>query len=254
MGLLKKSSFKYKLYKNLFDSAICITGCSKYLINKFKISFPQIDSGKYLKLLNGVSKDFIFNQLSINKRNYFFSAGRFVNEKGFDLLISCFNPNKMDKLLIAGGNHKDLKKLGIQAKDNILLLGRLNKDEIIEKLLQAKITIIPSRHETFGIFILEAICCGSPLIATNVGGVKELIDDVKIKLGDEEKETFDHWVRIVEPDAQSITKEIIDLDNTKRSKEDYILTIQKIRREFVWEKRLEHYEKVIRENFKHAIQ
>ena len=38
---------------------------------------------------------------------------------------------------------------------------------------------------------------------------KELIDDVKIKLGDEEKETFDHWVRIVEPDAQSITKEII---------------------------------------------
>ena len=108
--------------------------------------------------------------------------------------------------------------------------------------------------QTFGIFILEAICCGSPVIATNGGGVKELIDDVKIKLGDEEKETFDHWVRIVEPDAHSITKEIIDLDNTKRSKEDYILTIQKIRREFVWEKRLEHYEKLIRENFKHAVQ
>jgi len=62
-------------------------------------------------------------------------------------------------------------RLGIQ--DDVLFLGN---QECIECILPlADTLLLPSEQESFGLVCLEAMSCGVPVVATNVGGVKEVV-------------------------------------------------------------------------------
>lgn len=63
------------------------------------------------------------------------------------------------------------KQLGIA--DKILYLG--NRDNIEDLLPCADLVINPSEHESFGLVPLEAMACEVPVIATNSGGVTEVV-------------------------------------------------------------------------------
>lgn len=62
---------------------------------------------------------------------------------------------------------------GIQ--DRIHFLGK--QDNVNELLPLADLMLMPSEMESFGLAALEAMACGVPSIATNVGGVPELVED-----------------------------------------------------------------------------
>jgi len=72
----------------------------------------------------------------------------------------------------SGAEHLALR-LGVQ--DRIHFLGK--QDNVNELLPLADLMLMPSEMESFGLAALEAMACGVPTIATNVGGVPELIDD-----------------------------------------------------------------------------
>jgi L-malate glycosyltransferase len=62
-------------------------------------------------------------------------------------------------------------ELGIEAKVKFL-----GKQDHIERLLpQADVLLLPSEHEAFGLAALEAMACGVPPVATQVGGLSELV-------------------------------------------------------------------------------
>lgn len=58
--------------------------------------------------------------------------------------------------------------------DRVLFLGK--QDNIYEKLAVADLMLLPSELESFGLAALEAMACEVPAIATNVGGIPEVID------------------------------------------------------------------------------
>jgi N-acetyl-alpha-D-glucosaminyl L-malate synthase BshA len=60
-------------------------------------------------------------------------------------------------------------------QDRIHFLGK--QDNVNELLPLADLMVMPSEMESFGLAALEAMACGVPTIATNVGGVPELIED-----------------------------------------------------------------------------
>ena len=65
------------------------------------------------------------------------------------------------------------RKLGV--KNDVLFLGQQN--EVHEKLSQADVFLLPSRLESFGLAALEAMACETPVIATNVGGLPEVVEN-----------------------------------------------------------------------------
>lgn len=66
-------------------------------------------------------------------------------------------------------------KLGLT--DRVRFIGNQPKARVAELMRRASLFVLPSRFENLPCVILEAICCGTPVVATPIGGVPEIIDD-----------------------------------------------------------------------------
>ena len=248
MGILKKRTLRYYFYEKLFYSVEYITGCSKYLLDEFQKIFPQIESGKYFTIHNGVGELYLTQNVTENKINHIFTAARFVPKKGFELLIEAFQKKTDHVLLIAGGNKKELDELGFEIKNGISLLGKLSPAEMATQLAESKITVIPSIIEPYGIIVAEAICCGSPVVATNVGGIPEVIALAKRNFSEEEEKVFNTWVKLVEPETGSIRVGLNKIMENYSGLEEYIKLVPKVRKQFSWSKRLDQYHNILAES------
>lgn len=62
-------------------------------------------------------------------------------------------------------------KLGV--RDRVLVLG--NQEQVVPLLSVADLFLLPSEQESFGLAALEAMACGVPVIAANVGGLSEVV-------------------------------------------------------------------------------
>jgi glycosyltransferase involved in cell wall biosynthesis len=241
MCTLSKRSIKYYLYNKLFISSVIVTGCSQYLLDQFHVLFPHLNRNKYMPLHNGVNSKFSEQKLIVQKNGYILTAARFVPKKGLDLLIKATRQFTGIHLLIAGGDENDLLDLGLKQREGMILLGPLSQEELAKYLADTNLTVIPSRKEPYGIIVAEALCCGSPVVATNVGGIQEVLSLAREKLDTIEKEVFERWVMLVEPNVESIRNGVDAVLNNNSSIKDYMSLVPKFREQFFWEKRLEKY-------------
>ena len=125
---------------------------------------------------------------------------------------------------------------------------KLSSNELAKHLTEIKLTVIPSRKEPYGIIVAEALCCGSPVVATNVGGIPELIALATEKLSPTEKEIFNHLVKLVEPEIESIRAGLNKIMENYSGLEEYLKLIPKVRKQFSWSKRLDQFHNVLAES------
>ncbi|MGY5141449.1 MAG: glycosyltransferase family 4 protein [Nitrosopumilus sp.] len=118
-------------------------------------------------------------QKSIRKyKKQIIFAGRLSPEKGMDVLLELAEILPLDiHLLILGSGPKDFMKNF--SRSNIHYLGYVPKDETISLIRGSDILIQPSLFEGISSSILEAMACRVPVITTNVGGNKEIIEHNK---------------------------------------------------------------------------
>ena len=235
-------------YKKLFYSAEFITGCSQYLLNEFQKIFPQKDSEKCFTVHNGVGKLYLSQNIKEKKYNHIFAAARFVPKKGLKSLFKAFHQITDSALLIAGGNENELEKLKLELKNGISLLGELTPADVANQLALSKLTVVPSIIEPYGIIVAEAICCGSPVVATNVGGIPEVIALAKRNFSEEEEKVFNTWVKLVEPETGSIRAGLNEIMENYSGLEEYIKLVPKVREQFSWSKRLDQYHNFLAES------
>jgi glycogen(starch) synthase len=116
-------------------------------------------------------------------RPYVFAMGRHVHQKGFDVLIRAWKElNFQTHDLIIGGSGNDTEVLQeliteLKLDEAVHLVGRLDRNGVVSHLQHATCFVLPSRHEPFGIVVLEAMAARTPVIATAVGGVPEFVTD-----------------------------------------------------------------------------
>jgi glycosyltransferase involved in cell wall biosynthesis len=79
--------------------------------------------------------------------------------------------------IVSDGDFSFFKEEIIQLKIDrqIVFHGMLEAKEIAAQLQNSDLFVLTSRFETFGVVLIEAISCGLPVVATNVGGVKEVV-------------------------------------------------------------------------------
>lgn len=106
-------------------------------------------------------------------------AGRLSKEKGSETLLEiCNNLNDDVDILIIGEGPEQEKFQKIQSqKKNIHYLGFQNHEKTISLIKGSDILIQPSLSEGISTTLLEAMACKTCIIASNVGGNLELIDN-----------------------------------------------------------------------------
>jgi glycosyltransferase involved in cell wall biosynthesis len=114
--------------------------------------------------------------------NYAVYVGRLGAEKGLHTLLSAWKQMRGYTLKIAGaGALRD--SLQQQAQSECLdveFLGALACDDVFRIVSDADFLIMPSEaYEVFGLAVIEAYACGTPVLAARIGGLAEIVIDGK---------------------------------------------------------------------------
>jgi glycosyltransferase involved in cell wall biosynthesis len=107
------------------------------------------------------------------KDNFYLTASRIVSYKRMDLIVDAFN-QMPDRRLVVIGEGPGLHNIKKKASQNIEILG-YQPDDILHQYMQKARAFIFAALEDFGMVIVEAQACGTPVIAYGQGGALEII-------------------------------------------------------------------------------
>ena len=119
------------------------------------------------------------------KGNYALFVGRLAPEKGIGTLLEAWKEIGPDlPLQIAGSGDMspEVEKAAAES-DSITWLKWLPREEILERMKQASVLILPSTwYEGFPMIIAEAFAVGLPVIASNLGSMASIVDHLRTGL------------------------------------------------------------------------
>lgn len=233
-----------------------VKGCKKIIAisknNKEKINEIYSEyKNKIAEIPNGYNPELFYREeynkeevlkfFNINKKydKIVCFAGRFAKNKGIDILLKSAQIYEQDNILtIIAGDGKEYKSLKLLKEKlklkNVIFVGD-QKQEMLRKIYNiSNVSVVPSREEAFGLVALEAIACGTPVIATKQGGMIDFV-------------TEDVGTLIEKDNVEQLANEIKKiLNKEKEFDKDYLQNYAKnnYSQEKLMDKLLELYEEV----------
>ena len=141
---------------------------SKFLRKKLiEYGFP---SSKIIHLSHFI--DFREYKLQFESGNYILYFGRLSPEKGINYLIGAMKLLPKVKLIIAGKGDEEYES----ERENVKFVGFKEGSALKKLIANSRFTVLPSLwYEVAPISILESFASGQPVIASNIGGIPEVI-------------------------------------------------------------------------------
>jgi len=169
-------------------------GISNYVIDRFKISH-HIERNKSQLIYNGVNLDRFRVRNSVEVRTslglsldkiIICAVAMLIPEKGIHILINSIadvikknHVSNLDLLIVGEGYFmQDLVALvnDLQLSDHVTFLGK--RSDVHMLVAAADMIVVPSLwEESFGRIVTEAMASSRPVIASNIGGIPELVDN-----------------------------------------------------------------------------
>jgi glycosyltransferase involved in cell wall biosynthesis len=188
-------SIKHKCYRGSTQATLAVS--AMVALNRFRGTYTKYVN-KYIaltefskrKLVMGglpdnkvsVKPNFIETVMSYvpDKSDYVVYVGRLTAEKGVRTLIKAWTKLPDIKLFVLGDGalRHELEAIKFKYTLNIEFFGHVPREKVLEIVSRAKIQIIPSEcYEGFPNVVLEAFSCGTPVVASAIGSLNELIHE-----------------------------------------------------------------------------
>lgn len=224
----KSVIFMNKIFTRFNDSIIAVSSSVKDQMiydeglnpDKIKLIYTGIDLEEWNK-----PQPLIFRyEYKIPKEEVLITTiARFSREKGHEFLIDSikyfknylitrnFNFNYKFVLVGEGELLNDIidKAKDLQVYDDIIFTGY--RRDIVNILKSSDIFILSSNNEAFGLSILEAMAAGLPVITTDSGGTREIIN-----------KDYNNGIIIDYGESQKLSEALVTLIENKKLKEQYI--------------------------------
>lgn len=138
--------------------------------DKFRFAWPESERGAYRA------------QFALPDEKIVIYVGRFVREKGIQVLLDAasvvLSQEPKAKFVIVGGGHRGrfedfMRWYGLS--DKVCFTGFMANRSLHQLYRVADVAVFPSLYEPFGIVALEGMAAGIPVVASDAGGLQEVV-------------------------------------------------------------------------------
>ncbi len=178
-------------------SASAVIAVSRGMAADIRVSYPEVPAERVHVIHNGIdarqySPDLgrdVLDRYGIDPgRPSVVFVGRVTRQKGLPVLLRAAEWIEPAAQLVLCAGQADTAELQAEVtglvdrlratrSGVIWLPGMLAKPEVIQILSHATVFVCPSEYEPLGIVNLEAMACGSAVVASDVGGIPEVVAD-----------------------------------------------------------------------------
>ncbi len=178
-------------------SAAGVVAVSDGMRSDILVTYPEVPPDRVHVIYNGIDADLyhpdpgrdVLDRYGIDpgRRSVVF-VGRVTRQKGLPVLLRAAQRLDATAQLVLCAGQADTAELQAEvnglvdrlraARDDVILIPTmLAKTEVIQILSHATVFVCPSEYEPLGIVNLEAMACGSAVVASAVGGIPEVVAD-----------------------------------------------------------------------------
>lgn len=179
---------EYLVYRKAAQLVVLSTAFKRVLVEHYRIRpwrinviAPGVDLDRFSTGDRGAAREAF--GLSKNHK-VVVVVRRLVARMGLDTLLNAWaevqkhSPDAVLMVVGVGPQEVDLRELAetLGVTQTTRFLGRLADDQLVDAYRSADVAVVPTLSlEGFGLVVLEAMACGTPVIATRVGGLPEML-------------------------------------------------------------------------------
>lgn len=187
------SSWVEKTAIEMADAVIAVSEETKVDVLKYF----NVDESKVKVIYNGINlKQYkvtaeatTLDDYGIDKtKPYVLFVGRITRQKGIIHLVNAIKYIDIETQIVLCAGAPDTREIGEEmenvvnevkkTRDNVIWIDKmLEKEQIIQLYSHADVFCCPSIYEPFGIINIEAMACNTAIVASAVGGIKEVVVD-----------------------------------------------------------------------------
>lgn len=228
--------------KDIFKQKFKLITVSKALAEDIK-RFSGVESLNYEVVPNIIDTDIFQFKSHENKELALFMLTNWSPEKNPLALLKAISKLSFDFRLRIGGDGVLLNEMKTFVNENqldskVTFLGRITPQEAAQEFQKASFFLHSAHYETFSVVCAESLCCGCPVIASNIPAIKEYLDSDSGMLVDDFQKSDEQFIENAwlsalnelntkEFDRSKIAQKFQDKFGIERVSQQYINVIDK---------------------------